>query len=275
MGSGPAAVYTDKLTTAELAVGVMLILMLAGLGTYVYRLSAENERLRTERQIAEQRSDALADSLRTIDSYTDTSGVERTIFGKLNLPTLQPDTLGSDRVEGDTEQRTDTRLDPQADSSAATEAPTDTTDETWTYRVDDQIGRYHLTGPIRVSVSTRQLDYDFRIDGSPIDLTIYQAQREGQMQTVVDAPTSVMVAGLQGYSKPDLSKEFDRWVLEAPAFSFRPSLGNGLSIGVFLRRRAELPLGAVGYAEIGVLGAPTTTMTEITPTARAGIQWTF
>ncbi len=144
-----------------------------------------------------------------------------------------------------------------------------------------QVVNAALGGTVEVNRRTGGLTYDLRIDGAPINLTVYKTQTGGRRQTVVDAPGAAPVTGLQGRYRPERKPEFPNWALRAPFVAYRPSVGqpgfakSAFALGVTLTRRAQIPLGAVAFMEVGMAATPPITNPQARPVFRGGIEWTF
>jgi hypothetical protein len=277
----------DNIGLKDLVFFAGSVLVLVGMAFYIWRLETENANLRYQQQAAQQRQAALKDSLRKINTYEDSTGL-RSLFARLDLPTQRPDTLGEDPVPGETEERTDVQIDPAPDSAALNAKglpPSDSAQSqnglTRRWELNERIGRYRLGGTVEVNRRTGGLTYDLRIDGAPINLTVYKTQTDGRRQTVVDAPDAAPVTGLQGRYRPERKPEFPNWALRAPFVAYRPSVGqpglarSAFALGVTLTRRAQIPLGAIAFMEVGMAATPPITNPQARPVLRGGIEWTF
>lgn len=268
----------DRLSTGEIFLFAVLVLALVGTGFYIWRLETRADTLSQQKLQAKQRNAALQDSLRKMGEYEDTTGLSRTLYGKLDLPTYKPDTLGqAEQIDGEVKGKTDATIDPKPGRGTGNVEAKRRTPDSLHFELDEKLGRYTITGTASVGVKSAAMDYDLRVNGGPIQLSFYQTVRNGQNQSVIDAPSTVELVSMQGTSRPraETKAEFDKWRVRLPVAVFRPDIGAGIAVGGTVARRVDLPLGAVGYGEVGIVASPSYPNTQVAPVAQVGIEWNF
>lgn len=233
------------------------LLLLAGTGYYTYTLRSENARLQKERDYQRQRAAAAEDSLKRLRSYRDADDALRTLWGRALFPSQRPDTL-SEEVGGEVTSRTEANLDPNPADSAGTIAPDETgPDGAYVYQLDDQVGRYALSGRLNVYPPGDHVRYDITINAQPFRVKFYRTEIGGVRQLRLGLPQTITPAGAQGsYDATAAPQTEARWGVHAPLLATRLGLSGNFGVGARVERSLGLPFGVEGAASLGLLMSP-------------------
>ena len=270
---------TFSLTSPAVLFFVIGTIMLSGT-LYIRHLQARVAEQGTMLQTERQRRAALADSLEEVTTYTDSTG-ERAVYANTDTPTTE-DTLGGPGTEGDVGRETSVEVTPDSAAAEGTARAQDTVaepaapaDTVYVYAVDEEIGRYTVTGSLRVAYPGDQVDYDLAVQGDPFRFTLSQAEVGGIERTFIDTPQAVSVSRLESTYRPDPPSSERPWALDVFT-GVRPAVGDGVVAGVTASYERDLLWGVQAYGRAGMsMAMPLTPTTNpaVMPEAEIGLRF--
>ena len=245
----------------------IVVLVVLGAGAwYIQNLQATVVEQQAQLQTAAQKEAALQDSVRTLGSYVTLGGLDRSLFGRYDLP---GEVEAPGEVEGDVQESTEVTIAPEAGEGSGHLRP-EVRDTVYVYYLDTAVGRYRVQGDLEVIRRTGALSYNLNVQGDPITFRTYQVEIDGLRQTVLDLPSSFQVRGLQTTFRPEVVETPRRWRVRFPVVALRPEEPGFIAYGAELYYYTAPVWGVEGFVEGGLLYNRSS---GVQPTLRIGLQF--